>query len=90
MHAVIDEIVELVGANQCAAAASLWKRIRHEGQACTPCYYSPVDESVRCAECLDTHLAKAQLQRNITHIDESTISQTMRNLRIWAKQVESI
>lgn len=88
LNATINKIVELVSANQCASAVSLWKRARHEGQACTPCFYSPIDESIRCAECLDTHLTKAQLQRTVTHIDEGTISQIKHNLRVWAKQVQ--
>lgn len=82
----IETIVKLVAANQCEQAVSLWKCAQAENQACTPCFYSPIHESIRCAECLDTHIANAQLRRSFSHIDENIISQTKHDLQVWSKQ----
>jgi len=81
--AIIETVVQLIAANDLAPAVATWKDACCSQGKCELCFYAPLDEDIRCASCLESHLANAQLKRLYTFLNEGEIAQAKQSLKVW-------
>ena len=81
--AIIETVVKLIAASEHARAVAIWKDACCSQGKCETCFYIPMDEDIRCASCLESHLANAQLRRLYPSVDEGEIAQVQQSLKVW-------
>ena len=82
-NAIIETVVKLITANELVRAVAMWKDVCCSQGNCELCFYAPLDEDIRCASCLESHRANAQLRRLYPSMDEAEIAQAKQNLKVW-------
>ncbi|MFC1673318.1 hypothetical protein ACFL12_04100 [Pseudomonadota bacterium] len=76
----MQTIVAHLHAQRCNEAIALWHGTLAGKNKCTDCFYEEVAEDVRCATCLDGHLAHAQLQRTYPVFGEDDLTRAKQEL----------
>lgn len=76
----MQAIIAHLHARRCNEAIALWHGSQAEKNKCASCFYEVVAEDVRCATCLDGHLAHAQLQRTYSVIGEDDLKRAQQKL----------
>lgn len=79
----IETVVGLIEAEHIEQAVAMWSKRRGEKNCCAPCFYSPLDECVRCASCLDSNLSTALLQRAYAQVTPSRLEAARDSLSTW-------
>ena len=82
-NAVIKTVVERIAAKEYGQAVEAWKGVCCAQGKCKPCFYAPLTEAVRCASCLESHLAYAQLQHLYAFMDEADLAHAQQSLKAW-------
>lgn len=82
----ISNIIKFIVDGDERQAFEDWKSQLERQNKCTPCYYSPMHESVRCASCLESYLTLAELQR--LHGDKDQLSQARLGINFWIKSFQ--
>lgn len=80
---LIEQIVAKIAAQSHDDAVQNWIEARHGGNKCSPCFYSPMNERVRCAACLLSHFEFAQLKHAYPGIIPENLEAARRSLAQW-------
>ena len=79
----ISNIVEHIVSGRVRQAVGLWKALRVDHRKCCPCFYSPLDVSIRCASCLETYFSHIELRRSHRGIEPEQLSLAQGSLSTW-------
>lgn len=84
-NAIIATIVDFIMDGNHDQAAQTWSSAHGADNKCTPCFYSPLDNNIRCASCLESHLGIATLKRAYPSIGHDRLSTAHKSLDDWIR-----
>ena len=76
-------IVDLLGEEHYAPAIELWQDLQVTAASCNSCFYESLDEAVRCAVCLESHLTNAILGFFYPSIIQDDMELAEQSIKAW-------